>query len=222
MTKLELCQEAQREAIGGTVMTTTIGVTDPVQSMLIRWIDKAYSRIQSKRQRFRFLREDFSFETIVGTAEYAPTAVSLDELKDWKKDSLRVYLDTVADEQWLDCYPWGQFRDDRLMASNSTVTGRPIDFAIRPNRTIYLWPIPDDEYTIVGEYWKRPQVMSANDSEPLFPAEYHMAIVYRALMFYAADAEAMIQYREFREEFKSLMFGLENNQLNFDTNGPIR
>jgi hypothetical protein len=278
-------------------MSTTAGQVR-ILGKIVEWVDSAHEDIQSRHQRWRFLKNEFSFDTysvlnfdagtaaisagdtvtgedsgatgtaaydatvnsgtygtndaagylaltgVTGTFEddenlqvsagtksvangtaaftatYTPTSVGLTEHATWKKDSFRLYLTSQSDEQWLDYWEWDLFRDAHLLGSEATTPGRPIDFSIKADRTLHLWPVPDNNYTVVGEYWKRPDTFSADTSEPLFPDEFHMAVVYRALMFYAGYQEALTQYQRAEKEFKRLMFSLENNQL--EMFGPIR
>jgi len=212
MNRLELANRWRQEAGVQGTYTTTVGQTG-MAAKGVNWIDSAYEDIQRRHSRWDFLRTDFTFNTIESAATYTPTAAGLSDLNEWKKDSFRCYLDTVTDEQWLDCYDWSFFRDSRLLGANRSVEGRPTEFAVKPDKSLSLWAVPDDEYTIVGEYWKVPEVMSGNTGEPNFPDQFHMAIVWRALMFFAASEEATYLYSHAEKEFLKSLFTLEMDQL---------
>lgn len=213
MNKLQLCQRLQKEAgVGGAAISTTVDQTS-ILGRLVTWIEGAYEDIQSRSPYWEFLRNDFSFNTIIGTANYVKTAIGLEELGSWKDDSFRVYLDTVNDEHWLNCIGWDSLRDYRLIGASTSTTGKPIEFAVKPDKSIQVWPVPDDEYTISGEYYKRAQTMAENTGEPLFPSRFHMVIVWRALMMFAADQEATVLYAHAQKEYKRTLFALENDQL---------
>jgi len=212
MNRLQLCQRTQQEAGTSQAISTTIGQTG-MSGQVVAWVDSAYEDIQNQRGDWNFLLNEFTFPAIIGTATYSKASALLPELGRWKADTLRIYLDSVDDEQWLDCREWWAFRDSRLMGSNRTATGRPTEFAIKADKAITLWPVPDAEYTVVGEYYKRAQTMTANATEPLIPVPFQMAIVWRAVMFFAADQESPSLYNHAKIEFSRLYCALEIDQL---------
>jgi hypothetical protein len=214
MNYLQLCQRLRLEAgISGNGPTSVTGQTGEM-SEVVTWIDSAYNDIQARRHNWEFLRNDFTFPCVVGTSAYAITVAT--DLGTWKTDSFRVSLDTLNDEQWMNCLTWEEMRDFRLFGSNRYVTGQPMDFAVKPNKSIVVWPIPDDTYDINGEYWKKPAIMTTNTSEPLFPERFHMVIVWRALMLYGGFQEANAKYQHAEKEFNRLYFALESDQLPSD------
>jgi len=189
---------------------------------IVDWVSTAYEDIQEESKAWMFLRFDFGFPTIAGSSTYLPSAVSLTEHIRWKSDSLRAYLTStgVSDEQQLVEWDWQTFRDVRLIGTIQS--GRPTDFAIRPDESIVLWPTPDAIYTIVGEYWKRPQVMSANADEPLFDRSFHMAIVWKACMYYATDQGAAELYATSEREFKRVLRKIKRKYMTpFTLGGPL-
>jgi hypothetical protein len=171
---------------------------------IVSWVATAYEDIQDDSTGWNFLRFDFSFQTIATTSTYLPSAVALPELNKWKADSLRAYLTASgsSDEQWMTEWDWATFRDARQFGA--IPSGRPFEFAIKPDESLVLFPTPDDVYTVTGEYWKRPQVMTANTDEPLFDQTFHMAIVWKAVMYYAADQGAAELYASAQNEYRRI------------------
>lgn len=192
MTYLELCQRLRQEA--GISGTGPSAVTSQVGEMarVVDWIDTAYETIQNLHPDWDFLRFDFSFSTVASTQNYTPTAAGYSEHQTWKRDSLRCYLTATGatDETWLQYVPWEVFRDARVFGANRTVTGKPIEFSIKPDQSLAFFPIPDAIYTVVGEYWKRAQTMSNDSDEPLIPRQWQMIIVWEALKSYATHESA--------------------------------
>ena len=212
MDRLALSKRTRKECgVEGEIATTVN--QKGIYGSIVDWVDSAHEDIQNRHRNWDFLRKDFSFETIAGAAEYTPLSVNLSSFSSWLDSTFRCYKDVVSDEQWIFWFLWSSFRDSRLLGSQQTTTGRPIDFSIRPNKSLYFWPIPDDIYTIVGEYFMQPQVMEANTDTPLIPEEYHMAIVWRAVMYFAADQGASNLYHSATREFNRIFYTLENDQL---------
>ncbi len=140
----------------------------------------------------------------------------------WKEDSIRAYLTSTgqSDEQQLDRLSWDEMRDVRLYGT--VQSGRPWEFAIRPNKAIVLWPTPDAVYTITGEYWKRAQTMTVNADEPLIPVPFQMAIVWGATRYYAGDQGAAELFALADQNYKRLIKALTADQLpEMDMAGPL-
>lgn len=214
-TFLEICQDFREEA--GITGSGPAAVTGQTGEMLrvVNWVKKAYRDVQNRHPNWDFLRNDFTFQTIVSTSTYLPTAISLDELGMWKRDSFRIYLTAtgVADEQWLRHWNWDEFRDAYLIGPSQNQTGRPTEFAVRPDKSVVLWPKPDAVYTVAGEYFKRAQEMAANADEPLLPEEFHDIIKWRAMMYYGAQEGAPEVYAQGKDEFSRMMGELRRDQL---------
>lgn len=215
MNHLQLCQRLRQEArISGTGPTTTVSQSGEYLK-IVDWIAAAYEDIQNQHETWRFLQQPFSFTTTIGTRDYTPAEAGITDLRRWKHSSygdIRCYL-TAGDEQRLYYLPWDQFRDIYLIGTNRTQSGRPGHFSIEPDDTINFDYLPDQEYTIVGEYYQKPDVLSGDSDEPLFPSNFHLAIVYRALMFFGADYAAQEKYTHGQNEYRKILRKMEQTQL---------
>lgn len=180
---------------------------------IVAWVSTAYEDIQDESKAWKFLRFDFSFQTIAATSTYLPSAVSLAEHAKWKPDTLRAYLTAtgVSDEQRVVEWDWETFRDVRTIGTIQS--GRPSEFSIKPDESLIFFPTPDAIYTVTGEYWKRPQVMTLNADEPLFDRTFHMAIVWKAVMYYAADQGAAELYASAQNEYRRVLRKLKRKYL---------
>lgn len=208
MNYLSLVKRLRSEAgIAGSGPATVIAQVGEL-GRLVDWIAEAYEDIQDKKDDWDFLRADFSFNCTIGDPTYPQSTVS--QLANWKTDSFRVYKTTVVDELFLTYRSWDDFRDLRLRGAARTTPGRPIEFSINPAKDVYLWPVPDFAYTIVGEYFKTAQVMTVDADVPVFD-RFHMAIIYNALMRYAAYVNDPVIYGKAEREYGRLISKLEKN-----------
>ena len=192
MNFLQLVQQLRLEAgIAGTGPDTVINQSGEL-GRLVSWTALAYEDIQNKNLEWRFHRFGFQLILINSINVYPRTASTLilngGDLKNFRRNSLRIYTDTVrfSDELWLPNRDWDLFRDNRLRGASSLQTGRPIEFTLTPSKEIQVWPTPDNsvQYYVRGEYYQKPHVMVNDTDEPIFDTN-HMAIVYNALMRYA-------------------------------------
>ena len=215
MTFLELAQRLRQEAgIAGSGPATVIGQTGEL-GRIVSWVLSADEDIQNTYANWKFLQTSFTFPTIDTIQSYAPADVSLSDLATWKHDridDLTIYS-SAADEQYLIFIPWDEFQGAYMFGSTRTQTGRPTIVTIKPDNSIYLWTIPDDVYTVTGEYFKKAQAMSVDISEPIIPSQFHMIIVWKGLMLYSAYNSAPDLYAHGQAEYRNILRKLEKSQL---------
>lgn len=188
MTFLQLCQMLALEAgISGGIVTTAGQAGEA--GRVVRWVSRAYAYVQNLHEDWKFLRRDVEFPVQLGLAKYTPDAagVPLEEFGCWyMRDKWRSYLTAsgYADEQEIDYVPYDKFRLVYGFGNSRLQPGRPTVMTVAPDQSLLFWPTPNDAYTIVGEQYHAPFIMTADGDVPAFAARFHNVIVYRALMLY--------------------------------------
>jgi hypothetical protein len=217
---LTLAQDLRREGSGVGTGPSSVENQVGEYGRIVEWINAAYRAIQRVHATWDFLRFEFTFPTVASTGNYtkatiAATTAGVSELGMWKDDTFRCYLTAtgITDQQPLTYVPWDQFRECYTLGSLSTQEGRPMIFTVKADKSVTFWPIPSAIYTITGEYYKRPQSMAADADEPLIPAQYDEAIVWRALMIWGTDEAAPEKYAKGKEEYTRVMAAMELNLL---------
>jgi len=215
MNYLQLCQAAIDESgIATVTLASTSGTTGDIRR-ICNWVTRAMEDIYDKREDWDFLRTDFTINCVAGTASYASSGVTT--YGKWKTDTFRVYDNTIGlnDEQYLIYREWEEFRDVRLLGPSRNTTSKPSEFSIKPDQSIVLWPKPDsNNLRISGEYFKKgtPLVIGDDSLTPAFD-RFHMAIVYNALMRYAAYHEEPTLYTNSQKEYNRLISKIERNWM---------
>ena len=218
MNFLLLCQRLRQEAgLTGSGPTTTVGQTG-ISKQVVDWINSAYIDVLSQHSNWQFMQESFSFETVASQREYSVAETGLTDLEKWKVDdygSFRVYLTSsgVANEQYMYPILWDDYRQMYLYGATRTAEGLPSYFSIQPDNGINFYLVPDAAYTITGEYFKTPTELSGNTDIPIIPTQFHMIIVWRALMFYAGFDAANEKYAMGKNEYNKLLMRLEIDRL---------
>lgn len=222
MNFLQLAQRLSVECgISGTGPTSVLNQTG-MNAKLVNWIQSAWLEIQGVHDQWAWMREPFAFETVAGTGDYLPattvntlTGDVLSDLRFWHKDTLRCQRVSIGvqDEQWLVEWDYQVFRNTYRF--NLQVNGRPVVFAIKPNgKAVMLGQIPDDVYSVTGEYQYLPREMVGNTAVPEMPNDaLHMAIVYKAMQFYGMFEAAPEVLGRGNTEYTRLMNQLEREQL---------
>lgn len=215
MNFLELCRRTREKC--GISGSGPAAVTGQQGEMLriINWVNEAWVEIQNAQPDWMWMRGTFSVPTVNGQQTYTTAAAGIDTtFSHWHLDTFRVYQTArgVSDEQFLHPQEYLQFRD--VYAYSNRIPGRPAFFAVQPwDQSLMLGPIPNDGYTVVGEYQKKASEMTVNSDIPALPSQYHMLIVYGAMERYAAyesAPEVMVPVSREYDEMRSKLMG---NQL---------
>jgi hypothetical protein len=211
MNFLEGVKRLRQEAgVSGTGPTTVVSQTGEMKR-LVDWYNTAWLDVQTDMPDYNWMRGSFTLTLSSGDPEYTPADASLTDHRSWVRDSLKVYLTSVADEVELEYVSYAEFRPLYMVGSVST--GQPFCYTVKPDKTLRFYPTPNAAYTVTGEYQKTASEMTADADEPGLPAEYHMAIVYRALMKYGRYEAAPEVYDDAKAEYKRMTTAIKMDQL---------
>lgn len=221
MNYLQLVQRLRVECgVAGTGPATTVGQSG-MYGMLVNYIADAWTELQGLHNTWNWMRKPFTFETVAGTGDYLPTAITntntgqvMTDLRYWYKDTFRAQKKSIGiqDEQWLVEWEYNVFRNTYRF--NVQVNGRPVVFAEKPNgKAIMLGQIPDDVYLITGEYQTKPWVLAADADTPDMPEAYHMLLVYKAMQQYGLFEAAPEVIQRGQLQYQNLLTQLEHEQL---------
>lgn len=210
-TYLQLCRDLARES--GTVSnfgSQPAAVTGQVgrNAKIVAWIRDAWVDIQNEHASWRFRRKDFTSALIVSTGEYTQASFGLTDVALWPSgrgaqgDAFTIYNPStgVSDETPLYFIDWESFK--RRYRRGTQTDDRPQFWSVDYEGNLCIGPAPDIAYTFKGEYVRTAQELSANADEPICPDDFHMIIVWYALLrLMGADeapadarAHAAIQY----------------------------
>lgn len=220
-TFLELCQRSASEC--GVSLTGPSATTSQTGRLgqIINWVNSAWMDVQTKHDNWRFMRSSFTVNTTSGDGKYIITdctdtvssaALTVAGFRTWERDTFKIYLvsagsDTETDLTFIDYQDW-YYRYNTGAQSNSY----PGYFSIDHDNGILLAPKPNGIYTLRGEYMKAATLLSGDNDEPEMPAEYRMAIVYRAMMKYGRYAGAAEVFTDGQAEYTRLMREMTRTQ----------
>lgn len=199
MNRLALCQRLMLEcAVTGT-MSTTLNQTGELLRV-VTWIDQAWNDLQTKHDDWNFMRssnvlgQGASFATISGLASYplgtgaGTVGIVADNFGKWDVETFRCYttLAGTSDEMFLDYIPYDSWRDSYYYGALRQVQTRPVAVAVGPNKSVCLGPPSNGPYTVTGDYFVAPSIMTLDASVPTgLPLQFHMLIVGEAMRMYA-------------------------------------
>lgn len=224
-TYLELCQFTREECrIPGSSVPSAVTGQTGVLSRICRWVSQSYSEIQNRRPSWRWLRHEFTVDTVESTSSYAygdctdsDTSSAITRFRRWRindlDDPLKCYLtDTgVGAEYWLSYIPWNHFQ--AIYRLGTQTDSNPSHCSIDPQNNLVIGPAPNDVYTLTGNYVRAAQVLAADGDEPEMPEDFHYLIVYMAMQKYGLTEGAAEILTRGQTEGNKLMRQLELDQL---------
>lgn len=214
MNYLALCQQLRQEC--GVSGTGPISVSNQTgeNKRLVDWINSAWMELQLSKRDWKFLRGEFSFNTVVSHNAYTPAHAGIaTRFRHWERESMRIYRTDIGDydEQCLPPIPYEQYR--QIYLTGNQTLGRPLVHSVGNNLSLLLGHYPDAIYTVTGEYYKKPQTLTTDTDIPEMPEEFHMLIVYLAMEKYAMFEAAPEVLASSKAYSSPMLSALMNDQL---------
>lgn len=183
MNYLELVQRTRREAgIAGSGPTTTVALAGEMLR-LAEWVREAYLEIQNSQPYWNWLHKTVSIDLAPGGQVFHPVnGWSIYPIR-YELDSFHLFDPTIGvkDTSFL------QF-DDYPVARRTYIgpqVARPTKFTVLPTREVKMNAILDKAYNLTLDYYGTAEELTLNTDVPSLPEQYHLAIVWKALTYYA-------------------------------------
>ena len=189
MNYLALCDKLLKETgLSDQGVSSVIGQTG-LNKKSVDWINRAWTEIQNLND-WNFLWKTSSFNTVNGQQNYDPVdnlALS-PALHKWVHSSVRISV--TGGTGYLTYVPWTTW------VRTTFSSGKPTSFTIRPDNQISFNTLPDAIYTIYFDYYRTPQQLSTNTDELLLAEQFHDAVLYKAILYVAAEQDAPELYQD--------------------------
>lgn len=224
MNYLQLSQRTRQECgLSGTGPSAVTGQTGELKK-IVDWVNTAWEDIQNSHFDWAFMWSDVTFTVDTTGKDYTMatltdsiTSTTLDTIVDhFDPYSFRIYKTSegVTGQGSFEYIPWKRFKT--IYRTGSTSSGAPAAFSIRPDKKLALSCVPDTSYTIDADCYKITTSLTANTSTPEMPSRFHMAIVWRAVMYYAGHDESAPLYQDAFNKYNSFMMGLRRHEINHE------
>jgi hypothetical protein len=224
---LALCQRAITEcgvasnAAIATVIPTVVGASGSV-GRVVNWVGDAFNELQEEHDDWNWMRSSnilgagVAFQTVAGQYSYplgtGVGTVGVAAIGKWDREAFRNYTTSFGfqNEMFLDEVPFDIWRNSYMLGAMRAVKTRPVVIAIGPDLSLNLGPPPDGSYTVTGDYFAAPTVMALDTDTPInLPVQFHLLIVYRAMMKYGGYESAPEVYQRGSEESMRMSAQLE-------------
>lgn len=216
MNFLDLVNRTKQEAgRSGGDLATLVGATND-DLLIVNWVATAWAKIQRLSVEWSWMRatvltsvtasqitQDPAVDMLVQPAN--TTAIA--DFRNFYQESsdYRVTLldpATPADEGELRFLDYPTFR--RAFVVGTHDAAKPRYWSISSQNKMLLGPKPDIAYHVRFDYRTTPTDLALDADEPTMPSEYHMILVWEALMQLASFDNAAEVYSRARDEYLRL------------------
>lgn len=196
MNFLQLCQRTRQElgvsGVGPASVLNQIGHF----AKIVDWVRDACLDVQQTQGLQSRAFADAPL--VAGKATYEPLSDFGFDIKALVADAQ--FLKRGASKLHLTVIPWESAR--HLFPADGT----PIAISMVPGgSSVFLWPTPTAGLTLSLEYEPMPKVLNGDADTPPMKEPYHMAIVWRAVMFGAAHDENVALFQAAQVNLRAII-----------------
>lgn len=180
MNFLQLVQRTHTECgISGRPPGSVAGQSG-LNLRLVQWVADAWEDLQREHEEwaFRWGRQPITFQA--GVSHYTPADLGL-------QAGDRI-LHLYRDGQPLPVLEW---EASRLIGLRGRLDGQPpgqlATLVRQPDGRFLVYPTPDVDQTLDSEYRRAVSVLTDNLDTPSMPADYHLFLVWEAVLQFAID-----------------------------------
>ena len=231
-TFLKICQDVARETKIDRLGTLPLAVADQTGKLLdvVNWVIDAHNELQRRHGgQWRWLRRPFSLDTVDGTGKYAfgdctdtLASATITRFRRWRLNDPRfppiIFLTASGQTSstWKGWVTWEYWNQVYGISTGLTNKSFPFHVTVDPQDNIRLGPIPNDVYTLSGEYWRGNQVFDITGDEleePEMPEDFHDVVRWLAVEKYSYDESAEEVLAKAVRYSRPLIRNLEIDQL---------
>jgi len=197
---LALAQRLHRESLRSGAGPVAISGSTKEVLRLFDWINDAWYDLQVEARDWKWMRRECDAALVIGQHAYTAASLGLTGLRKWMPPSrtrtARVYP-TASASNVTEMVYWPDYdefirRQIDVPASN----GAPQMWTISPTEEILIAPAPDAAYKLKAAYTSTPYRMVIETDAPDMPEDFHLLLVWRALMELAStDAASEVYVR---------------------------
>lgn len=202
MNFLQLARRLKVESARSGAVISDVTTATGDDARLVNWIADQWLELQRRPHGWSWMRRELDGATIIGQRLYAAAELDADvsSFSRWMPGATNDYEVTSGDAsgkwplRWL---PWEKFRS--AFELRESAAAAPRYWSISPEEKLAIGPTPDGIYSINASYYRGPLELTENESLPTgLPAEYHLILVWGALMQVANfDAAPEVYTRAF-------------------------
>jgi hypothetical protein len=211
-----MAQRVGRESGRSGVSIATVTGNTGESQMICDWTADQWRNLQMEPFNWRWMRQTTVGQLVLNTYDHTPLSLGASGFERWvpETDDYKVTAyeaSNTANEWKLTYTPYEQFRAQYLVGS--PVSGPPQFWAIAPTGDFLVGPKPDlSTYFVRADYFIQPTELTVDGDVPAMPQQFHMLIVWRAVMQAAGFDAAPETYQRAQDNADLLHSQLVTNQ----------
>jgi len=203
---LQLVQTVHRECSVSGEAPGSVANQSGLLAKIVNWTADAAYEIEALHGDWNFMWSQHGDDMIIGNSTYSPPIT----LGEWDRESFYLNYTTSGYKKLTEV----SYRDWRDRMRNGVQTNsKPSYFAILPDKSIALYPVPDAVYTMTADFWARPERMESNLDSSNIPVQYERVIITAAKAKYAEDRGDELMLMNAQQEFLYWLEKLEAGEL---------
>ncbi len=209
---LEIVSDACIES-GVSIGPSSISAAVGTEKRMVGWVRQSWKDIQQYRSDWPWMINEFTFNTSPDKQTYSVVELSLTDVERWIFDGASIYKTADGSDTEMSLgstiyNTWWSF----LRIGLQTPTQPDRIFFNPVDNTLMLYPIPDDEYTIILRYYRALQSLTEDGDIPLMPtnAAWQEIIKWRALWLYGFHDGAPAILDEAEILYEQMIHALDN------------
>lgn len=201
-------------AVSTTPLTTLAGVIG--KNLQVKtWVNRSWMDVQRKHPNWKWMRSSFTFPTVASQQDYTPAQANATNYGRWLPETFRSYVTGLGytTELYMGEWEWDRFKNLYVFGAQRTVTSRQMVFAIKPDKSISLGPLPNATgYTVTGDYFTRAIAMSVDTDVPALPDQFVDIIMHKAKVYFGQEESAAEVFNSGTADYKRMLGELEDDQ----------
>ena len=204
-TFLELVEDLHRECGAAGVAPTTVLNQRGEYARLVRWVAAADVYVQKLWDNWKFMRKEYSEDTLLDTAALPTVA----DAARYDEDTFKMIESGDTEKNPIEVVEYEDIKSE----IRATASGVPDRVILMPDGTLEVDPPANGTHTISCDYYQNPVKMVGNTDTSIIPARFHDIILGRALILYANYESAPEVKAQGNEIYTETLARLENSQL---------
>ena len=220
MNFLQLVQRTRQEVGYSGSGPASVAAQAGVFAKIVDWVKTAWLDVQRESISWRFGWASSTVSLAAGQASYDPVGewgLAIRFIADHA-----IYITNPANagaKYFVQMVAWPEYR---MLPNSPAIVGLPSTCSRAPDGRLHFFPAPFAGLFLTIEYTRSPQVLEENLDVPRMPDEYHMAIVWRAVVLACAHDENVPLMQIANANYKSIIGSMRiTEEPGFTSAGPL-